>query len=71
MDKNKALSMLYTVALVFGAAFVGQMLTTGFDVFHLDISAVEAAVNAGITAVFVLFVNVVNPKVERYGVGSE
>lgn len=71
MDKNKLLAMLYTLALVFGAAFAGNMMTTGFDVFDLDMSAVEAAVNAGIAAVVVLFINYANPKVTRYGVGSE
>ena len=70
MDKSKISAALYTVALVFAAAFVGQMMTTGFDVFNLDISAVEAAINAGISAAIVLFVNYANPKVTRYGVGS-
>ena len=71
MDESKVLAALYTVGLVFAAAFTGQMMTTGFDVFHLDISSVEAAVNAGITAVIVLFINYVNPMVTRYGAGSE
>ncbi len=71
MDFDRLLAALYTVVLVFGATFATQMLATGFDVFNIDMSAVQAATNSGLAAVLALFVNYVNPKVTRYGIGAE
>ena len=71
MDRSKILAALYTVALVFAATFVAQMLASGFDVFNIDLGAVQSAVNAASAAVLVLFVNAANPMVTRYGTGSE
>ena len=70
MDSDKVLAALYTIALVFAATFAAQMLASGFDVFNLDLSAVQSAANSAIAAVLIVFVNYVNPKVTRYGVGS-
>ena len=70
MDYNKALAALYTIVLVFAATFAGQMLASGFDLFNLDLSAVQSATNSAAAAVLAVFINYVNPKVTRYGVGS-
>ena len=71
MDKSKVSAALYTVVLVFAVTFATQMLASGFDVFSLDIGAVQSATNSAVAAVLAVFVNALNPKVTRYGVGSE
>lgn len=70
MDHSKILAALYTVVLVFAVTFATQMLAVGFNIFELDLNAVEAAANSGVAAVLALFVNYFNPKVTRYGLGS-
>lgn len=71
MDANKAKAMAYTLGLVFAVTFLTQWAASGIDVFHINLTAMESAVNAAISAVVVFIINYANPYVTRYGVGSE
>ena len=63
--------IVWTLGLVFAVTFLTQMLATGFNVFDLDVSALQAAANSAIAAVLAFLVNYCSPFIEQYGIGSK
>ena len=63
--------IVWTLALVFFTTFATQMLASGFDVFALDIGAVQAAANSGIAAILAFLVNYCAPWISQYGISSD
>ena len=63
--------ILWTLGLVFAVTFATQLLATGFDVFNMDVSAVQAAANSAIAAVLAFLINYLSPNITRYGIGSD
>lgn len=59
--------IVWTLGLVFGVTFATQMLATGFNVFDLDVSALQAAANSAIAAVLAFLINYFSPWIEQYG----
>lgn len=61
--------MLWTVGLVFVAAFGTQILASGpLDLWNTDAATWQQAVNAGFAAVVALVINFISPWIEQYGV---
>lgn len=59
--------MLWTIGLVFGTTFAVQLLSSGFDVFDMDIGTLQAAANSAIASVLALLVNAAAPWIQQYG----
>lgn len=59
--------ILWTLGLVFGVTFATQMVASGFNVFDLDVGAVQAAANSAIAAVLAFAINAALPWIEQYG----
>lgn len=64
---NKAVG---TFVRVFLAAVLAQFIAFGGDVFALDGDAVKTILSAGVAAVAIAAFNALNPKDNRYGIGS-
>ena len=62
--------IVWTLGLVFFTTFATQMLATGFNVFDIDVSAVQAAANSAVAAVLAFLVNYLSPWIQQYGAGS-
>jgi hypothetical protein len=62
--------IFWTLGLVFVVTFATQMLATGFNVFDLDVTALQAAANSAVAAVLAFAINYVSPFIQQYGVGS-
>ena len=63
--------IVWTLGLVFFTTFVTQMLATGFNVFDIDVSALQAAANSAIAAVLAFAINYFAPWIDQYGVSKE
>jgi hypothetical protein len=63
--------MVWTVGLVFFVTVAQSFINAGGDLFAIDMSLVQIAVNAGVGAVLALVINFVSPWISQYGVGSE
>jgi len=59
--------IFWTLGLVFFTTFATQMVASGFDVFALDVGAVQAAINSAIAAVLAFAINAGSPWIEQYG----
>lgn len=63
--------MLWTIGLVFGTAFVTQVLAAGpLDLWHTTAATWQQAVNAGVAALIAFGVNYAAPFIQQYGVGA-
>ncbi len=63
--------MLWTLGLVFFVTVAQAFINAGGDLFTLDWSTAQLAINAGVGAVLALAINFVAPWIQQYGVGSE
>lgn len=63
--------MLWTLGLVFFVTVAQSFINAGGDVFNMDMSVVQLAVNAGVGAVLALAINFAMPFIHQYGNGSE
>ena len=59
--------MFWTVGLVFFTAFAVQLLSSGFDVFDMDVGTLQAAANSAVAAVLALLINAAAPWIKQYG----
>lgn len=60
--------MLWTIGLVFGVAFATQVLASGpLNLWETEAATWQQAVNAGVAALFALFINAASPWIEQYG----
>ena len=63
--------IVWTLVLVFLATCAQAFINAGGDLFHLDWSAWQLIVNAGVGAVIVFAINYMSPWIDRYGIGAK
>lgn len=69
--KKQAIAATQTLGKVFVGAALGQIIVGGVGVLDLDGAGWKNVAAAGLGAVIVTAYNWLNPKDDRYGVGSE
>jgi hypothetical protein len=63
--------MAWTLGLVFFVTVAQSFINAGGDVFNIDMSVAQVAINAGVGAVLALAINFAAPFIQQYGVGSD
>jgi len=63
--------MLWTLGLVFVVTVAQAFLNAGGDLFNMEWSSWQLAINAGVGAILALGINFAMPFITRYGIGSK
>lgn len=70
MDGYKRIA--WTLGLVFGVAFVTQILASGpLDLWSTSAATWQQAVNSGVAALIAFGINWASPWIQQYGIGSQ